>query len=223
MTRFIICVLILVFAAHFSGRAGDVDSVLVDGSMLRVRVNHVTGSFPDQFRAATATNFSSVILDLRFADGNTTAAGAATSVFSPGKFPLVILVNRQTRGAAGQFAAQLQAAGIGIVIGGTNGTILPDITLSVNPAQEKAFQDNPYFTATTHQTGMLSGTNALLSLVDHMSEAELVSKRIKDGEGEYNPAPASRAEPVTPVIRDPALARAVDLLKAVAALHPARG
>ena len=61
------------------------------------------------------------------------------------------------------------------------------------------------------------------NLRDHMSEAELVSKRIKDGEGEYNPALASRAEPVTPVIRDPALARAVDLLKAVAALHPARG
>ena len=93
----------------------------------------------------------------------------------------------------------------------------------MNPAQEKAFQDNPYFTATTNQTGTLSGTNALLSLVDHMSEAELVSKRIKDGEGEYNPAPASRAESAAPVIRDPALARAVDLLKAVAALHPARG
>jgi len=183
----------------------------------------VTDNFLDQFRDATTTNFSSVILDLRFTDGNTATAKTATSVFSPGKFPLVILVNRQTRGAAGQLAAQLQAAGTGIVIGGTNGTILPDITLSVNPAQEKAFQDNPYFTATTNQTGTLSGTNALLSLVDHMSEAELVSKRIKDGEGEYNPAPASRAKPIAPIIRDPALARAVDLLKAVAALHPARG
>ena len=223
MTRFISCVVTLIFAAHFSGRAGDMDSMLVEGGVLRVRVNHVTGNFPDQFRAATTTNFSSIILDLRFTDGNTAAAGAATGVFSPGKFPLVILVNRQTRGAAGQLAAQLQSTGTGIVIGGTNGTLSPDVTLAVNPAQEKAFQDNPYFTATTQQTGTVSGTNALLSLVDHMSEAELVSKRIKDGEGEYNPAPARRAEPAAPVIRDPALARAVDLLKAVAALHPARG
>ena len=223
MTRYLFCALTLLLAAHFSGRAGDMDSALVESGVLRVRVNHVTGGFPDQFRAATAMNFSGVILDLRFADGNPAAAEAATRVFSPGKFPLVILVNRQTRGAAGQFAAQLQTAGIGIVIGGTNGTILPDITLAVNPTQEKAFQDNPYFTAATNQAGTLAVTNALLTLVDHMSEAELVSKRIKDGDGESHPAPASRAKPSAPVIRDPALARAVDLLKAVAALHPARG
>ena len=111
MTRYLFCALTLLLAAHFSGRAGDMDSALVESGVLRVRVNHVTGGFPDQFRAATAMNFSGVILDLRFADGNPAAAEAATRVFSPGKFPLVILVNRQTRGAAGQFAAQLQTAG----------------------------------------------------------------------------------------------------------------
>ena len=61
----------------------------------------------------------------------------------------------------------------------------------------------------------------MLPFVDHMSEAELVRKKIKDGEGEDSPAP--RTEPATPVIRDPALARAVDLLKALAILPKQRG
>jgi hypothetical protein len=62
----------------------------------------------------------------------------------------------------------------------------------------------------------------LLGFVDHTSEADLVRKRIKDGESDGAIA-TPRAEPPQPVIRDPALARAVDLVKALAALHPARG
>ena len=69
---------------------------------------------------------------------------------------------------------------------------------------------------------MLSGTNNLLAIVDHTSEAELVRKRIKDGD-EGGDLPTPRAEPAQPVIRDPALARAVDLLKALAVLHKPRG
>jgi hypothetical protein len=57
--------------------------------------------------------------------------------------------------------------------------------------------------------------------VDHTSEAELVRKRVKDGD--ETDAASPRAEPPQPVVRDPALARAIDLLKALAALHPARG
>jgi hypothetical protein len=61
-----------------------------------------------------------------------------------------------------------------------------------------------------------------MAFVDHTSEAELVRKRIKDGDDEGDVA-TPRAEPLQPVIRDPALARAADLLKALAALHPAQG
>ena len=68
----------------------------------------------------------------------------------------------------------------------------------------------------------MSATNELLAFVDHTSEADLVRKRIKDGEDDGE-ATQPRVEPPQPVIRDPALARAVDLLKALAALHPARG
>jgi len=217
-------VLILLLAlAGFAANAAEpaLKISLLDNGVTCVRPVTVTDALSGQLQTELTNQISGLVLDLRFAGGAKYFTGAN---FLPArKTPIIVLVNAQTRGAAGQFAAQLQTAGIGIVIGGTNETILPDITLAVNPTLEKAFQDNPYFTATTNMAGTLSGTNALLSLVDHMSEAELVSKRIKDGEGEYNPAPASRAEPAVPIIRDPALARAVDLLKAVAALHPARG
>ena len=213
----------LALAGCFASQAAEppLKVFLLDNGVACVRAASVTDTLTGQLQTELTNQISSLVLDLRFAGGSKNLTGAN---FLPArKTPIIVLVNAQTRGAAGQLAAQLQAAGTGIVIGGTNGTISPDVTLSVNPAQEKAFQDNPYFTAATQQTGTVSWTNALLSLVDHMSEAELVSKRIKDGEGEYNPAPASRAEPSANVIRDPALARAVDLLKAVAALHPARG
>jgi hypothetical protein len=54
-----------------------------------------------------------------------------------------------------------------------------------------------------------------------MSEAELVRNHVKDGEDDEI-QPTTRTEP-PPVIRDPALARAVDLLKALAIVRPARG
>jgi hypothetical protein len=56
-----------------------------------------------------------------------------------------------------------------------------------------------------------------------MSEAELVRKQIKDGEEDGSAVPSPHGEPASPVIRDPELARAVDLLKALAVLGKARG
>ena len=65
-------------------------------------------------------------------------------------------------------------------------------------------------------------SNNLLAIVDHTSEAELVRKRVKDGD-EGGEITTPRAEPLQPVIADPALARALDLLKALAVLHKSRG
>ena len=67
----------------------------------------------------------------------------------------------------------------------------------------------------------MSATNEFFPFVDHTSEADLVRKRVKDGDDDDTATP--RLEPSQPVIRDPALARALDLFKALAALHPARG
>jgi len=48
-----------------------------------------------------------------------------------------------------------------------------------------------------------------------------VRRRLKDGEDSMADAPS--AAPEQPVIRDPALARAVDLFKALAVLNKSRG
>ena len=192
----------------------------LDNNVLFVRASRVSDNFWEQFQATRTTNkISGTILDLRYADGDKNIA--PDSIVSGQLYPIVILVNRQTHGAAGSLATRLQTARAGIVIGGTNGTVSPDITLSVNSAQEKIFLENPYFTTTANSAVALSTTSTMLPFVDHMSEAELVRKKIKDGEGEDSPAP--RTEPATPVIRDPALARAVDLLKALAILPKQRG
>jgi hypothetical protein len=204
-----------------AGRAADLDVSILQNTVLRVRVNLLTEHFTEQLRAAGPTNpVSGMVLDLRFADGSAAPAGAA-DYFTRNKMPLVILVNSQTRGSAATLAAQLRAAGAGIVIGGANspGKIPPDVLVSVSAEDEKKFSENPFAPPATNRTALFSTTN-LLAFVDHTSEAELVLKRIKDGE-EDTGVTTPRAEPAQPVIRDPALARAVDLLKALAALHPA--
>jgi hypothetical protein len=159
-------------------------------------------------------------LDLRFADG---AATNAADFFVQGKSPLVVLVNSQTRGAAAQLAADLRDSASAILIGSTNlpKTLSPDIVVAVSPEDELKFQEDPFLAAATNPLGMGPTTN-LLAFVDHTSEAELVRKRVKDGEEEGDIS-TPRSAPPQPVIRDPALARATDLLKALAALHPGRG
>jgi hypothetical protein len=176
---------------------------------------------PDQIRTITVPrNLAGTVLDLRFADG---AATNAADYFIRGKSPLVILVNSQTSGTAAQLATDLRNSASAILIGSTNSpkNLAPDILVAVSPEQEKKFQDNPFLAGLTNPFGSASPTN-LLGFVEHTSEAELVRKRIKDGEDDGDVA-SPRAEPSTPVVRDPALARAMDLLKALAALHPARG
>ncbi len=220
MMRWIFCLLLALPAGL---RAGDLDDSFLDGGVLRVTVKRVSENFPGQFRAATATNFSSLVLDLRFANGDKRAAHAADGFFAGEKFPLVILVNRQTSGAAGQLAAQLRADSSGIVIGGTNGMVPPDIAVTVNPELEKLFQADPFSVADEQPATTLAATNEFLPFIDHTSEAELVRKKIKDGEDIDGATASPRSEPTTPVIRDPALARAVDLLKAIAVLKQSRG
>ena len=205
-----------------ASRAAEVDISLLLNNVLRVRVSQLPENFAEQLRAAEPTNpISGTILDLRFADGT---AAVTTDYFARKKSPLVILVNSQTRGTAATLAMQLRASAAAILIGSTNppGKISPDIAVTVGVDEERRFQENPYASSATNRPVFLSGTNNLLAFVDHMSEAELVRKRIKDGD-EAGDVPTLRTEPAQPVIRDPALVRAVDLLKALAVLHKSRG
>ncbi len=196
----------------------------LDNNLMQLHVQQVTGSFGVEFLATQATNKpGGLILDLRSADGDKNATAAASGFFASKKLPLVILVNGQTRGAAATLATDLRAAGDGVLVGSTDftGKILPDITVTVSSDDEKNYLANPFFAPIAKKPATLMATNELLPFVDHTSEADLVRKRVKDGEEEYTESP--RVEPDRPVIHDPALARAVDLLKALAVLHPARG
>ena len=220
------CVIFLaVLFAESAAVLADTPAVMAsiwETNVLCIRVSRVTENFAEQLRAAEPTNaIAGTILDLRFADGS---AAVTTDYFARKKSPLVILVNSQTRGTAATLATQLRASVAAILIGSTNpaGNISPDITVVVSADDERKFQENPYAASGTNRSVLMSGTNNMLAFVDHMSEAELVRKRIKDGD-EGGDLPTPRAEPAQPVIRDPALARAVDLLKALAVLHKPRG
>ena len=197
---------------------------ILEGNILCVHGSRVTGALAEPLRALQPTNhFTGAVLDLRFTAGNEAATSAVTDFLSGWKSPVMVLVNAETRGPAAGLAARLQATGAGLVIGGTNaaGEFHPDIAVTANAADEKLFQANPYAVTTTNGPAP-AVANALLPFIDHMSEADLVRRKIKDGDSD-DAGPAVRAEPARPVIHDPALARAVDVLKALAILRPARG
>ena len=233
MTRPFLSLFIFLLAAQIAVSIGAAESApltasLLENDVLRVRDPHVMGNFSEEFFLAApssiATNkLACVILDLRSADGDKDGLASATNFFATKKYPLVILVNGQTRGAAAALAADLRTAGAGILVGSTNfaGPARPDITVSLVGADETNFLSNPFFIPAAPRPVFAIGTNEFMEFVDHTSEADLVRKRVKDGEADGTTSP--RVEPAQPVIRDPALARALDLFKALAALHPARG
>jgi hypothetical protein len=124
-----------------------------------------------------------------------------------------------------------------------SGSLQPDIAVAVNANDERTFWNNPYAPPANENSAPGSSTNNLLPYVDHTSEADLVRQRRKDGkfmkapathedlirgnsedrEGNEDSAPARAAEPKKPALRDPVLARAVDLIKGLAVVrqsHP---
>ena len=194
----------------------------VENSFLCVRATGISEDFAAQFRAAAPTNaFAGLVLDLRFA-GGTNQTGAADFLTAK-KIPLVVLTDAQTQGAAAILAGQLHSAGAVVITCGTNVAAknFADLRVPLAAEDEKRFLENPFTNAVSASAGRLSGTNNLMFYVDHTSEAELVRKRVKDGEEDGANTP--RTGPAQPVINDPALARAVDLLKALAFLHRTRG
>ena len=152
--------------------------------------------------------------------GSPTTASGATAFR---EFPL-------SNGERLRVAAAPAASG-----GSTVSRVQPDIAVTITAGDERVFFDNPYQTIAAGNTNSSTGTN-FLPYVDHTSEADLVRQRQKDGklikvpssheelmreqggggEGDEDSAPARAAEPQKPVIRDPVLARAVDLIKGLA-------
>ena len=229
MTRPFLNFWIIVCIAHIFSRAAAAETAplttsLLENDVLRLRVLHLTGNFSKEFLAVQPTNkLDGIVLDLRSADGEKNAAAAACGFIAGKRLPLVILVNSQTRGSALTLAADLRMAGAGMLVGSTNfsGLTKPDVTVTVAGADEIKYLADPFFVPAVPKTNLPFGTNEFAGFVDHTSEADLVRKRVKDGEDDDTSSP--RVEPSTPVVRDPALARALDLFKALAALQPARG
>jgi len=213
----------IVASASAAETAPPLSASLLENDVLRLRVAHLTANFGQEFLAAQPTNkLDGIILDLRAADGDKNAVAAASGFFAAKKTPLVILVNGQTRGAAADLAVSLRSAGEGILVGSTNFSgKSPDIAVTVSGADEINFLANPFFIPVAPKNVSPVSTNEFAEFVDHTSEADLVRQRVKDGDEDSSATP--RVTPSAPVVRDPALARALDLFKALAALQPARG
>jgi len=203
-------------------------SEILEGKVAYLRISHVTAGLPDEIgaanRALTVTNkIAGTVLDLRFADGDDAAAAATADLLTAQKLPLTILVNHGTRGAAVTLATALRDARAGLVFGTVPAAVKPDIAVEESPADEIKFFENPYAPPATNEVAALAGTNNFLSFVDHTSEADLVRAKIKDGNEDESGPPPHAVEPQKPVIRDPVLARAVDLIKGltiVREFHP---
>jgi hypothetical protein len=199
-------------------------SAVLEDDVAYLRVGHVEKNLTDEIGAAqlalAATNeIAGTILDLRFADGgNLEAAQTTANLFASKKLPLAILVNGDTRGAAAKLAAELREARAGLIFGSST-EVKPDIAATVKIEDERKFLENPYAATAQSETNSTGATNNFMPFVDHTSEADLVREKIKDGDEDENSAPPHAAEPQKPFIRDPVLARAVDLIKGLAVVR----
>lgn len=205
-------------------QAGEPGVSRYDDNVLCLHPSRMTLDSMTKLLSTESTNsLSGTVLDLRFTDGDDSAVDAVAKLMDSERTPLVILANGETRGGAAALALRLRSAGRGIIIGSTNapGKVLPDIAINVTEDREKAFLADPFNDIVTNQISV-ADTNDILPLIDHTSEAELVQKRIKDGE-EDDSTPTIRPDAAIPYIHDPALARAVDLIKALAIVRTAKG
>ncbi|MGD1089117.1 MAG: hypothetical protein ABR955_10395 [Verrucomicrobiota bacterium] len=213
-------------------------SAILENDVAYLRVGDVTKNLADEIGAEryalNRTNkIIGTVLDLRFADSdNFEAVQEAASLFAAKQLPLAILVNGETRGAAVALASELQAARDGLIFGnatppvqfaaGKVSRVQPDITITVNLDDERVFLKNPFGTLAQDETNSINATNNFLPFVDHTSEADLVREKIKDSDEDESSAPPPNAEVQKPFIRDPVLARAVDLIKGLAVVRQSR-
>jgi len=122
------------------------------------------------------------------------------------------------------------------------GGLKPDIAVAVNADDERVYWKNPYGLPAPGGSYSKTTTNAYLPYIDHTSEADLVRERKKDGklinpsgparrstprdsddnDGDEDATLSAASRPQKPVLRDPVLARAVDLVKGLAVVREAR-
>jgi hypothetical protein len=111
------------------------------------------------------------------------------------------------------------------------GGIKPDITVKTNPEDERAYWEQPYQVPGQAAKTNAAGTNVAAGLSPtnegtfrRFNEAELVREQ-RDGvdlEAEFSVGGRFQTDPNLKIVRDPALARALDLLKGLAVVQKSR-
>jgi len=110
------------------------------------------------------------------------------------------------------------------------GGIKPDIEVKTNPADERAYWEQPYQAPGQPANTNGAGTNIAASLPQtnggafrRFNEAELVREQREgaDPEVELGGGGRFQTDPSVKIVRDPALARALDLLKGLAVVQKA--
>ena len=99
--------------------------------------------------------------------------------------------------------------------------LVPDIAVKVTLEQERAYLADPFVTVIS-STNSLSGTNVIVSAVTvrhRLNEAELVRSRRAETNPTDNPPKSDAPKAETRIVRDPTLARAVDVIKGLAVLN----
>lgn len=260
-------------------------SAIFDDAYGYIRVGRVEEKLPGEFAAAlekiSATNkIKGLVIDLRFAGGTDYAAAVrvadqflaseqplldwgqgmkkSTDKSNARRWPVAVLVNHSTLGAAEALAAVLRHSDTALLIG-TNtagqasitkdfplsngqslrlavaavkngdgellGSLKPDIRVDVAPDDELAYFTDAYKMLSKAGAPGVTGTNVASLTVTNknprrrLNEAELV-RMSRDGESPDEDAEKVRHPVENPrVIADPALARAIDLLKALAVVR----
>ncbi len=254
---------------------------MIDRGFAWIRLARIDAATPAAFADALAGLAASnavrgLVLDLRETDGRDYAAAGAVAdrffsadqpllAWTDGKaassaktnaflYPVSILINGRTRGAAEALAAVLRRGHVGLVLGEATGgqarvmeerklpsgaavwvagdavrlgngdtldqPLKPDITVVVDRALEREWLLNPFKLSAAGGTGANSSTNRPRRRIN---EAALVRQQRENGGDfpEFGPADASD-DSAAPSIQDPALARALDLIKGLAVVQPQR-
>ena len=180
---------------------------------------------------STATNAALAGPLVVLVNGETTAAAESLAAILR-KANVAMLIGGATPGQAGVFmeyplkngqrlrlASGMVRLGDGSALTGTG--LKPDVSVEVRADEERVYLGDPYADLTVAGAKTGAGTQPR----HRMTEAELV-KRQREGrnteEDEFPGAAAATGEQARLLIRDPALARAVDILKGLVLLKAAR-
>lgn len=205
-------------------------AVVLESNVIWLRVSRVAAGVAAELAAAERTLAATnqcigTILDLRCVrEGEGEAVSAVANFVAGKKLPLALLVNARTQGAGAALALALRRRGAGLVFGSGADGLRPDIEVPVKPDEEKIYFADAYAVLTNHVSS--AATNApgrdTNRPAARVSEADLVRARragAADPEAEAEGSlPAAR-----PVVRDPVLARALDLLQGLAVVRRGRG